>query len=133
MKWLKKLMPFHHSLILVDLLKKDYDKITEIEGKILGITGLATTTTTALDAVENQTPRVKDLVKKIYMLVYQTLRKNILLLLIIIYNKYMNDIPDAKIKNKKLVLKSDNFQLINNSDSVKEIATLATKVDLKAD
>ena len=132
MKWLKKLMPFHHSLILVDLLKKDYDKITEIEGKILGITGLATTTT-ALDAVENQTPRVKDLVKKIYMLVYQTLRKNILLLLIIIYNKYMNDIPDAKIKNKKLVLKSDNFQLINNSDSVKEIATLATKVDLKAD
>ena len=45
----------------------------------------------------------------------------------------MNDIPDAKIKNKKLVLKSDNFQLINNSDSVKEIATLATKVDLKAD
>ena len=67
------------------------------------------------------------------MLVYQTLRKNILLLLIIIYNKYMNDIPDAKIKNKKLVLKSDNFQLINNSDSVKEIATLATKVDLKAD
>ena len=70
MKWLKKLMPFHHWLILVDLLKKDYDKITEIEGKILGITGLATTTTTALDAVENQTPRVKDLVKKIYMLVY---------------------------------------------------------------
>ena len=67
------------------------------------------------------------------MLVYQTLRKNILLLLIIIYNKYMNDIPDAKIKNKKLVLKSDNFQLINNSDSVKEIATLATKVVLKAD
>ena len=61
------------------------------------------------------------------------MRKNILLLLIIIYNKYMNDIPDAKIKNKKLVLKSDNFQLINNSDSVKEIATLATKVDLKAD
>ena len=45
----------------------------------------------------------------------------------------MNDIPAAKIKNKKLVLKSDNFQLINNSDSVKEIATLATKVDLKAD
>ena len=45
----------------------------------------------------------------------------------------MNDIPDAKIKNKKLVLKSDDFQLINNSDSVKEIATSATKVDLKAD
>ena len=37
-------------LILVDLLKKDYNaKITEIEGKITCITGLATTT--ALTAV----------------------------------------------------------------------------------
>ena len=56
----KKLM----SSILVDFLKKtDYDnKITEIEGKIPSITGLATTA--ALNAVENDIPKVSDRIKK---------------------------------------------------------------------
>ena len=49
-------------LILVDLLKKtDYNtKITEIEGKIPNITGLAATA--AFVAVGNKIPNVNDLV-----------------------------------------------------------------------
>ena len=49
-----------------DLYKKHYaNKITEIEGKIPGITGLTTTTTTAvLNAVENKILNVSDLFKK---------------------------------------------------------------------
>ena len=51
-------------LILVDLLNiTDYNpKITEVEGKILSITGL--TTTAALDVDENNTPNVSNLIKK---------------------------------------------------------------------
>ena len=51
-------------LMLVDLLKTHYNaKITEIEGNILSISRLATTA--ALNAVENKTPNVSNLVKKI--------------------------------------------------------------------
>ena len=48
----------------MDLLKKTdyYAKITEIEGKIPSIGGLATNA--ALTAVENKIPDVGDLVKK---------------------------------------------------------------------
>ena len=53
--WLKKLIP----LILLNL-KTDY-KITEIEGKIPSIAGLANAT---LHAVENNIPSVSNLVKK---------------------------------------------------------------------
>ena len=53
--WLKKLIP----LILLNL-KTDY-KITEIEGKIPSIAGLANA---ALHAVENNIPSVSNLVKK---------------------------------------------------------------------
>ena len=51
-------------LILVILFKKsDYNtKISEIEGKILSISNLATTS--ALTAVKNKTPSVSNLVKK---------------------------------------------------------------------
>ena len=50
--------------MLVDLLKTHYNaKITEIEGNILSISRLATTA--ALNAVENKTPNVSNLVKKI--------------------------------------------------------------------
>ena len=38
--------------------------ITEIEGKIPGITGLTTTTTAVLNAVENKILNVSDLFKK---------------------------------------------------------------------
>ena len=42
--------------------KTDYDKITDIEGKTLTITGLATTAT--LNAVKNEIPNVSDIVRK---------------------------------------------------------------------
>ena len=59
MNWLKKLM----SLMLVNLLKKNYDNNTgEAECKIPSITGFATTA--ALTAVENKIPEVSVLVKK---------------------------------------------------------------------
>ena len=50
-------------LILVDLLKTKYNaKITEKEGKVPSISGLATTA--AVTAVENKIPEVSNLVKK---------------------------------------------------------------------
>ena len=57
----------------------DYNpKITEVEGKILSITGL--TTTAALDVDENNTPNVSNLItkkKQIMTQEYQTLTLNI--------------------------------------------------------
>ena len=72
-------------LILVNLLKKtDYNaKITETEGKIASISGLATNA--ALTAVGNKIPDVSNLVKKqIVMKKYWTLNLNLLLQPIII-------------------------------------------------
>ena len=65
-----------------------------LKNKKPNITGLATTA--ALNAVENKIPNVSNLVM---MQKCQTLRKNILLLLIII-NKFMGEILIAKIKEK---------------------------------
>ena len=51
------------SLRLVNLLKTDYDsKISDIEGEIPNITGLATST--AFTAVENKIPNISNLVRK---------------------------------------------------------------------
>ena len=59
----KSVMQTKKCLILVDLLKKDYNaKITEIESNILSIIGLAITA--ILTAVENKIPDVNNLVKK---------------------------------------------------------------------
>ena len=65
------------------LKKTDYNtKITEIEGKIFTITGLATTA--ALNIVKNKIPNFGNLVKKqIMMQKYQTPNLNILPHLII--------------------------------------------------
>ena len=65
-----------------------------LKNKKPNITGLATTA--ALNAVENKIPNVSNLVM---MQKYQTLRKNIVLLLIII-SKFMGEILIAKIKEK---------------------------------
>ena len=76
--------------------KTDYDKkTTDIEGKTLATTGLATTAT--LNAVKNETPNVSDIVKKTDYdaeipdidVKYFTMSD---------YNKFTNDILDAKIK-----------------------------------
>ena len=75
--------------------KTDYDKITDIEGKTLTITGLATTAT--LNAVKNEIPNVSDIVRKTDYDAetpdidgkYFTMSDN---------NKFTNDIIDATIK-----------------------------------
>ena len=43
------------------------------------------------------------------------------------YNKFTNEILDAKIKNKKLVNKSDISEFINSSNLDKKIETLQQK------
>ena len=72
-------MQTKNFLILVDVLKKtDYNaKITEIEGKIPSISGLATIA--ALTTVKNKVPDVINLVEKQIMTQkYQTLNLSIL-------------------------------------------------------
>ena len=88
MNWLKKLMP----LILVDFSKKkDYDnKIAEIEGKIPNITSLATT------SVKSKVHNDCDLVKR----VQYDVKISDIHFASSDYNKLMNGILDAKIKNK---------------------------------
>ena len=49
------------------------------------------------------------------------------------YNRFTNEKFDLKIKQKELVSKSDIAGFINNSDLNKKVATLATKVELKAE
>ena len=49
------------------------------------------------------------------------------------FNKFTHEIPDVKIKEKELVNKSDICGSIDTSDLDKKIATLAAKVELKAD
>ena len=46
------------------------------------------------------------------------------------YNKFTSDVPDAKIKQKEWVNKSDISNLVKNSDLNTKLATLATKVEL---
>ena len=58
---------------------------------------------------------------------------NINVLYLIFYNKFTNNILDAKIKNKNLINESDIFGFVNNSDLDKEIATLTTKAKVKVD
>ena len=56
--WIKKFL-----MLVIWLKKTDLNaKITEVEGKVPNITGLATNS--ALTAVENKIPDVTDLVKK---------------------------------------------------------------------
>ena len=88
--YLKRLMPS----ILVNLLKID-NKISDNEAKIPNFIGLATTTTTPT-AVELNIPSVND--------IYQKIKSNNLYInRLTDYNKFMKDIFDAKIKEKKLL------------------------------
>ena len=97
------------------LVKKiDYNsKITEIEGKMASITGLATTS--ALTAVENKILNVSSLVKKID---YDGKRSDIESKSITTAdcNKFTRNIPDNTIKTKNLVDKAAIAGFINNVD-----------------
>ena len=101
-------------LMLVGLFKKDHNaKITEIEGKMPSVTGLATTA--SLNGVENKTFHICDIVKKTepdatisdIESKYFTAAN---------YDKFTSKILDAKIKQKELVLKSAIAGFINNAD-----------------
>ena len=76
--------------------KTHYDnKTTDIEGKTLATTGLATTAT--LNAVKNETPNVSDIVKKTdYDAEIPDI--DVKYFTMFDYNKFTNDILDAKIK-----------------------------------
>ena len=84
----------------VGLLKKtDYNtKITEIESKMLSITGLAITA--SLTAVENKTPDVSSLINETY---YDAKMSDIesKYFTIVDYNKFTSPALDAKIKQKE--------------------------------
>ena len=97
---------------------------------IPSITGLATIT--ALTVFENKIPNVSNLAKKrdsdakisdIESKYFTTSD----------YNKFTRDILDAKIKEKRLVDKSDIAGFINNADLNNKAVTLATKAELKAE
>ena len=87
-------------------------------------------TTACLDDVKNKIPDITDLVKQTD---YDAKIKDIedKYLTTSDYNKFTNEILDAKIKNKKLVNKSDISGFMNNSDLNKRVGTLATKAKLK--
>ena len=60
----RSVMESKKFLILVDLLKTDYNaKVTEIESKIISISGIATSAT--LTAVKNKIPNVVNLARNI--------------------------------------------------------------------
>ena len=119
-------------LILVDLLKINYNrKITEIEGKISSTTGFATTN--ALTAVEIKIPNISDLVKRTYHTAIEKTDYNLKISDIDIEakyfstsgnNKFTGKILDTRIKEKRLVDKSDISGFIDKSD-LDKIATLA--------
>ena len=92
--WFKKPMP----LILVDL---SVNKITEIEGKIPSITGLPITAALAAIEIRQETlliqSKIPDYDDKIKQIESKYFTKSY-------HNKFTNNILDAKIKNKKLVL-----------------------------
>ena len=112
MNWLKTLM----ALILMNSLKK---QIMMLRSEILNLA-----TTTALNAFENKIPKVGDLVKKqIMMKKSKTLRVNV---------KFAKNILHAKIKNKKLVNKSDISGFMNTNVSNENIQKMICKGRIKS-
>ena len=103
-----------------------YDELVQ-KVNVINITALATTD--ALTAFMNKIQNVSDLVKKADLLQkYQTLRKNILLLLIII-----NLLMIYLIRRWKIVNESHISRFINNTDLDERITKIATTAELKAE
>ena len=106
-----------------------YDELVQ-KVNVINITALATTN--ALTAFMNKIHNVRDLVKKADLLQkYQTLRKNILLLLIII-NLLMIYLI-RRWKKRKIVNESHISRFINNTDLDERITKIATTAELKAE
>ena len=110
------------------MLKKNYDaKITEIEGKIPNVSGLATKT--ALDNVENKIPDVSNLVKKqIITLKLQKLKINLIIIIminILLLQNLIFDVFNARLSRANLVAKTNFDNTISSLDS--KIAENKTK------
>ena len=110
------------------MLKKNYDaKITEIEGKIPDVSGLATKT--ALGNAENKIPDVSDLVKKqIRTLKLQKLKINlkiIIMINILLLQNLIIDVFNARLSRANLVAKTNFDNTISSLDS--KIAENKTK------
>ena len=77
--------------------KADCDKkISDIERKILSVTGLATTT--ALTAAENTVPTANYIY--IYIYIYNKIKSDNLYITLTDYNKFMKNMIDAKLATK---------------------------------
>ena len=86
---------------------------------------------TKIDEVESKFPNVSDLVKKtVYDAKISEIEEKYFTTSD--YNKFMNDILDAKIKAKELVNKSIISNLVKIL-TLKKIESLATKAELKAE
>ena len=102
----------------------------DIKGKMPSITGLATTA--ALNVAKYEIPKVSDLVKQTH---YEVKISNIKSKYFITssYNKFKDNILDAKVKNKKLVHESDISGFIKNFYLDKKIQKSAAKAELKTE
>ena len=87
---------------------------------------------TKISEVKNKIPVVSNLVKKTD---YDAEKLEIERKYITIYdyNKFTSDMLDEKIKQKKLVNKSDIFNIVKNFDLNAKLTSLATKAELKAE
>ena len=104
-------------------------KIDKVKNEIPSINNFAVTA--ALTSIENEIPNVNDQNKKAdYNAKLSETKKNILLLL---NNKFTNNILDAKITEKKLANESGSYDNMKTPATKGEVNTLVIKAELKAD
>ena len=104
-------------------------KIDKVKNEIPSINNFAVTA--ALTSIENGIPNVNDQNKKAdYNAKLSETKKNILLLL---NNKFTNNILDAKITEKKLANESGSDDNMKTPATKGEVNTLVIKAELKVD
>ena len=104
-------------------------KIDKVKNEIPSINNFAVTA--ALTSIENGIPNVNDQNKKAdYNAKLSETKKNILLLL---NNKFTNNILDAKITEKKLANESGSDDNMKTPATKGDVNTLVIKAELKAD
>ena len=104
-------------------------KIDKVKNEIPSINNFAVTA--ALTSIENGIPNINDQNKKAdYNAKLSETKKNILLLL---NNKFTNNILDAKITEKKLANESGSDDNMKTPATKGEVNTLVIKAELKAD
>ena len=108
-------------------------KIGEVQNKIPVLSNLVTPNVLDVKVkVESKIPVVSDLVKKMPYNARISDNEG-KFITTSDYNKFMCDIPDAKINEKELVNKSDISNRVINSVLSTRLATLATKSELSYD